>query len=175
MSRRDSVIFICQDESVYHAKDTVWRTWSDGFTMMRKGTGKGIMVSAWFDCDGILSLDDETWQKGKETNPNLAKEAIFIHQFGKEWGYYTWDKFQRDLDQAISITKLKYPQQTCIFMYDHSSVHKRCTDNALNARRMNLRPGGKQPKMRPTIWNGHPQSLIFPPDHPLYANLPKGA
>ena len=138
MSNRDSVIFICQDESVYHAKDAIRCTWSDGFTMMKKGSGKGIMVSAWFDCDGVLELDDKTWEKAKETKPNLPRQALFIHQFGKDWGYYTWEKFKSDLENAIAIAEIKYPKHTCVFFYDHSSVQKRRADDALNVSLMNL-------------------------------------
>jgi transposase len=40
---------------------------------------------------------------------------------------------------------------------------------------MNLGPGGKQPKMHDTVWNGRVQKMVFPSDHPKFAGLPKGA
>jgi transposase len=41
---------------------------------------------------------------------------------------------------------------------------------------MNLNPGGKQPIMRPSFFNGHPQSMVFPLDHPdkTLRGQPKG-
>jgi hypothetical protein len=33
-------------------------------------------------------------------------------------------------------------------------------DDALNAERMNVRDGGKQPFMRDTVWDGEPQSMV---------------
>ena len=34
-------------------------------------------------------------------------------------------------------------------------------DNALDASRMNVNPGGVQPLMRDTVWAGHPQRMVF--------------
>ena len=36
---------------------------------------------------------------------------------------------------------------------------------------MNKGPGGKQPKMRDTIWNGHPQTMTLPEGRPKGAAL----
>lgn len=49
----------------------------------------------------------------------------------------------------------------CIF--DHSSCHWAYADNALNAHKMNAKPGGKQPAMRDTInpFTGRVQTLVF--------------
>ena len=35
-------------------------------------------------------------------------------------------------------------------------------ENALNVERMNVNPGGMQPAMRNTTWNGHVQKMVFP-------------
>ena len=42
-------------------------------------------------------------------------------------------------------------------------------DDALVAKRMNLGPGGKQPAMRDTIWNGQVQKLVDESGRPIGA------
>ena len=34
-------------------------------------------------------------------------------------------------------------------------------DDALDATKMNVNPGGKQPLMRETVWAGQPQTMFF--------------
>ena len=41
------------------------------------------------------------------------------------------------------------------------SCHGAYAEDALNAYKMNAKPGGKQPKMRDTVWEGRPQSMVF--------------
>ena len=156
----EKVIFVAQDESIYHSKDGVKKKWiEDGASCKKKGQGKGIMVSAFMDHDGILSLTEEEWKKGKETNPNLCRQAVFYLKFGKEWGYYEYSKFQKDITSAIEIALLKYPQKNVIFLFDNSSVHQKKGDDALDAHRMNLNPGGNQPIFRNTIFHGKEQTF----------------
>ncbi|GES93696.1 hypothetical protein RCL_jg27178.t1 [Rhizophagus clarus] len=44
--------------------------------------------------------------------------------------------------------------------------HAKLADDTLNAAYMNLNPGGKQPIMRDTIFNGQVQSMVFPANYP---------
>ena len=53
-----------------------------------------------------------------------------------------------------------------VFAFDNSSSHAKLADDTLNATNMNLNPGGKQPIMRDTIFNGQIQSMVFPADYP---------
>ena len=53
------------------------------------------------------------------------------------------------------IAELKYPKEKgwChVWIFDHSSCHAAMADNALDAAKMNVNPGGKQRKMRDTVW-----------------------
>lgn len=54
----------------------------------------------------------------------------------------------------------------CVF--DHSSCQGAYNNDALNAFRMNAKPGGKQPKMEDTVWQGKLQYLVF------NTGIPKG-
>ena len=63
-----------------------------------------------------------------------------------------------------------------VFAFDNSSSHAKLADDTLNAANMNLNPGGKQPIMRDTIFNGQVQSMVFPFDYPneAFCGKPKG-
>ena len=47
------------------------------------------------------------------------------------------------------------------FVFDHSSCHGTFAEDALDASKVNLKPGGKQPRMHDTIWNGKVQKMLF--------------
>ena len=60
--------------------------------------------------------------------------------------------------------KYKYPRDEgykVVRIFDHSSCHGAYSDDVLNAYKMNAKPGGKQPVMRDTTWNGKVQRLVF--------------
>lgn len=63
-------------------------------------------------------------------------------------------------------------------MVDNSQGHSAYAADALLTTRMNLRPGGKQARLRNGWYmqDGQRvmQTMIFPADHPLYPNEPKG-
>ena len=63
-----------------------------------------------------------------------------------------------------------------IFAFDNSSSHAKLANDTLNAMNMNLNPGGKQPIMRDTIFNGQVQTMVFPSDYPdeILRGKPKG-
>jgi hypothetical protein len=64
-------------------------------------------------------------------------------------------------------------------MVDNSQGHCAFAEDALLVSRMNLRPGGKQARMR-NGWYFNDvgvrvsQTMIFPPDHPDHPDKPKG-
>lgn len=63
-------------------------------------------------------------------------------------------------------------------LVDNSQGHSCYAPDALRASKMNMNPGGAQPRMRDGWYmqNGEKvtQSMIFPPDHPDHPNQPKG-
>ena len=48
-----------------------------------------------------------------------------------------------------------------MWVFDHSSCHGAYSEDALNAYKMNAKPGGKQPKLRDTVWQGKAQRMVF--------------
>lgn len=80
MQRRNDIIFIAQDESIYYAKDGLTQIWHNDASLKKKGKDKGIMVSKWFDEKELLE-----W---------ISKKSLYFLKFGREWGYYTFEKFE---------------------------------------------------------------------------------
>jgi hypothetical protein len=53
---------------------------------------------------------------------------------------------------TIKIFDVKYPDGVAVFIFDCSSAHEAFASDALLAHKMNRSSGGKQPKMRDTIF-----------------------
>ena len=62
-----------------------------------------------------------------------------------------------------------------MFAFNNSANHAAFASDALATQKINLNPGGKQPKMRSGMFNGLPQPMTFPDDHPdmLLRGTPK--
>jgi hypothetical protein len=139
------------------------------------------MISSWMDDEGPLALTLKQWKLAQLQDPSCPRFAIFLLKFGKEWGYYDFPKFEVDLKKAILMAKLKHVGKQIVFIFDHSSVHKRKEVGGLDAKSMNLGPGGKQPFFHSTTFYNHTtnsnqeQTFQFPANHPQYPNLAKGA
>lgn len=54
------------------------------------------------------------------------------------------------LKLSIDNVQWKHLDKRLVFIYNHSSVHKKRGDDALDAKKLNLNPGGKQPQMHNT-------------------------
>lgn len=53
------------------------------------------------------------------------------------------------VDLAIDCFEIMHPNDQALFLFDNSKSHGIMAEDALNAARMNVNPGGAQPKMRP--------------------------
>ena len=65
------------------------------------------------------------------------------------------------VEKAIPVFERMHPGAIAVFAFDNSSSHGAFAHDALNARAMNVGSGGKQPKMRNTIFNGQVQQMVF--------------
>lgn len=77
-------------------------------------------------------------------------------------GYWTSEKFLKQIQFAIDIAEAKYPRDQgyrLFWLFDQSTCHTAYAENCLNANRMNAKAGGQVPLMRDTVWNNKPQSL----------------
>lgn len=68
------------------------------------------------------------------------------------------------VEEAFAIADIKYPKEEgwkVVWVFDQSSCHKVMVADVLDASKMNVNPGGKQPKMHDTVWAGKPQKMSF--------------
>ena len=91
--------------------------------------------------------------------------AIEIIKYGNRKSDDSWqdaEKIVEQIKKVIAIFNKTFPRDITVFAFDNSSEHACKAKDALVANRMNLRPGGKQPKMHNTKWgDGIEQSMVF--------------
>ena len=166
-SPRRKLVLIFHDESIFHSNDDQGWMWGEkGKTILKpKGQGRGIMVSDFIDeHNGYLALTDAEYEQGKQTYPDLQQQARKLLKYGAEFeGYWNNDKFLEQVEAAIKIAKVKYAsdQFNVLWFFDHSSGHTAFAEDALNASHMNVKPGGKQPVMHDTVYNGKSQKMVL--------------
>jgi hypothetical protein len=93
------------------------------------------------------------------------------------------------MKSTIKLAEYLLPDKTLVFIFDNSSAHNSMATDALNVRKLNIKPGGKNtPDMHDTIIpldnpcgrGGNSQSMQFPSklprNHPYlrFAGKPKG-
>ena len=161
-------IVLCHDESTFQANDyerTQWGTKNDHM-LVPKSRGAGIMVSDFIsEEDGYLCLTDEEFAAGREKFPQLTQFARRSIEYGENRdGYWTSERFLEQLKDSVRIVECKYPLEQgyrVTWIFDHSSCHGAYGEDALLASRMNAKPGGKQAKLRDTVWDGEVQRMVF--------------
>ena len=159
--RRSKTVVFFHDESTFMSNEDQSTQWGlKGEKMMKpKSKGAGIMVSDFVDeFNGFLALSNEEYQAAKATKCNILPYAWECLEYGESReGYWTRDKFIAQMNRAIEIAEIKYPKGNGwrqVWVFDHSSCHAAMADDALDVAKMNVKPGGKQPIMHDTIWNG---------------------
>ncbi|CAB5377082.1 unnamed protein product [Rhizophagus irregularis] len=135
-----------------------------------KHQGRSIMVSAFLcPCHGLLRLSDEQLQE----NPHIKNKESFVIRSIQTDGYWKSEHMLDQLvHQAIPIFEILHPGCVAVFCFDQSTNHNAMAADALIATRMNLSPGGAQPKMRDGWYikeDGRKvvQSMVFPDNHKL--------
>ena len=161
-------IVLFHDESTFQANDyerTMWGT-KDDHMLVPKSKGAGIMISDFIsEQDGYLRLTNEELAAGREKFPRLKQHARRSIEYGENRdGYWTSERFLEQLKDCALITEYKYPREQgykVVWVFDHSSCHGAYADDALIASRMNAKPGGKQPLLRDTVWDGKVQKMVY--------------
>ena len=161
------LVLIYHDECIFHANEGQTVLWAEDskVPIRPKTQGRGLMVSDFVtEHDGLLALTDEEYLKAHDTNSNISKYACETIKYGASGdGYWNNDKFLKQVKKAVDIAEAKYPgdKYTLVWLFDQSSGHCAFRDDALNVAKMNVKPGGAQPKMRDTIWAGKKQSMVL--------------
>ena len=158
--RAKTVVFFHDESTLMSNKDQPTQWGMKGEKMMKpKSRGAGIMVSDFVDeHNGFLALSDAEHDRAKASNPRIHKYAREFLEYGENReGYWTRDRFIKQMERAIEMAEIKYPKEggwRHVWVFDHSSCHAAMADDALDVNKMNVRPGGKQRIMRDTTWNG---------------------
>lgn len=110
-----------------------------------------------------MALTDEQFKEAKKCNPSIKKNAReFLEYWENREGYWTCDKFVKQMERAVDIAEIKYSKEDGwrhVWVFDHSSCHAATADDALDVNKMNVNPGGKQRVMRDTVWQGQVQKM----------------
>jgi hypothetical protein len=124
------------------------------------------MVSDFISQNGFLRMTQEQhteYMRKRVADPTLSElpqAARVFFEYGKnKEGYWGNAEFRKQMKIAARIHKVLYPDTTAVFVLDNSSGHHAFADDALVAERMNVFPGGQQPVLRDTIWNGQVQKI----------------
>ncbi len=149
------IIQIHHDESTFYANADQSKYWGDGTMniLKQKSLRQAIMVSDFIEENG----SDYLRHNGQEGRLLLETSTD---------GYFNNDMLMKQVDKTIQIFEQKYPNAQALFLFDNAPSHKKYADDMLVADRMNVRPGGKQPVMRDTVFNGQIQSMVLPDGQP---------
>ena len=86
-------------------------------------------------------------------------EACLLLETQSE-GYFESNRFLIQVNKAIDIFNSKNPGKQALFIFDNAPSHRKCSDESLNVKKMNVGPGGKQPVMKDTVFDGKVQKLV---------------
>ena len=136
------------DECTYYANSDQSYFSGDSETnvLRQKSLGASIMVSDLIDEVSGYVRDGQD-------------QARLLLETQRE-GYFTNDHLLKQVARTVDIFERIHPVATALFLFDNAPSHRKVADNALNADKLNVGPGGKQPKMRNTIWGGRVQRLV---------------
>ena len=140
---------VFRDESTFYANADQSFHWADERVQVlkQKSLGQALMVSDFVDeVNGYLR------HNGEEAREYLEHQSE---------GYWNNEHMIEQAYKAIKVFDNNYPNTTVLFIFDNAPSHMKKPDDSLNADAMNVKPGGKQPVMRPTVYNGEVQEMTL--------------
>ena len=143
------IIRVFHDESTFYCNSDQTFHWTDGSSqaLKQKSLGQAIMVSDFVEeVGGYLRFG--------------SQEARILLEHQSE-GYFTNEMFIDQVKTAIDIFEMKYPEHQGLFIFDNAPSHRKKPPDSLNAEKMNISDGGKQPHMRDTVWRGRLQRMVM--------------
>ena len=148
------LIRVVHDESTFYANSDQSFFWGDDQTnvLRQKSLGASIMVSDFIDEIAGYVRDNQ-------------EQARLLMETSRE-EYFTNDHLMDQVSKTVAIFERLHPEATGVFLFDNAPSHRKVADDALNADKMNVGPGGKQPKMRDTVWGGKVQKMVDDEDVP---------
>ena len=142
------LICVVHDECTFYANSGQSFLLGDDQTniLRQKSFGSFIMVSDFIDEMAGYVYD-------------VQNQACLSMETNQE-GYFTNDHLMDQVSKTVDIFERVHPEATGVFFFDNASSHCKVADDALNADKMNIGPGGKQQKMSDTVWDGKIQTMV---------------
>ena len=109
-----------------------------------------------------IYASDEEHEGLKRTKPRCPQAARQTLEYGAEKeGYWTGDRFMKQVETAADIAEFKYPAatHTLVWLFDQSSCHRKMDNMALQANKLLVKDGGPR-RVRDTTWAGRPQNML---------------
>eukprot|EP00734_Pompholyxophrys_sp_LG126_P000255 Pompholyxophrys_sp_v1_NODE_73_length_2430_cov_9.351579.p1 type:complete len:590 gc:universal NODE_73_length_2430_cov_9.351579:2280-511(-) len=169
------VLFVYQDESTGKAGSMQKFMYAEEGKALpaKKNEGGSFMISGFAieQGTGRISFTDEQYQQylaslclptgvsGPHCRPLPQDADVYIEVGKNKDGHWDSERFINQMKDSIDILEYLYPDVEAVFLLDHSGGHTKKPDDGLNAHVMNVNPGGKQPVLRNTTWNGQPQVI----------------
>ncbi|TBU52039.1 hypothetical protein BD310DRAFT_833073 [Dichomitus squalens] len=149
--------------AAHDGKRYSWLLHGESF-LKKKGPGRGLHQSD-FICSTV------GW---------LANASVTL-EYGKNHdGFWNGEMFCKQLIEKFfpAFEAAHGPGHIAVIFVDNSQGHSCYAPDALRASKMNLNPGGVQPRMRDGWYDRDgrrvTQTMVFPADHPDHPNQPKG-
>lgn len=141
-------IRIVHDECTYYSNCDQSYFWGDSEAnvLRQKSLGSSIMVSDFIDEVSSYVRDDQA-------------QARLLLETHKD-GYFTNDHLIKQVEHTIDIFERIHPEATALFLFDNAPSHRNVSDDSLNVDKMNVGPGGRQPIIHDTVWNGRVQRMV---------------
>ena len=191
------LMILGQDECIfkqYLFTKGVWVMPDGTRQLIPKEEGHGIMISSLcsrelgYGC--LLSKEDLDAINEKRKNQHYSDKAaaIMLHGTSKKSiltcspfvrelsygaghdGYWSYEHMVLQLEDCIDVLHHTHPQFDYLFLLDHSNGHDRLQEDGLSISKINIKFGGKQPRMRSsTLMSSH-----FGPYHNQHSSLQPG-
>ena len=130
-----------------------------------KTRGAGIMVSDFInEYNGYLRLSEEEFSATVKKHPQLRRqdhEFLDTERSMKGIGQLKNSLNSLKLHPLLQTSKLWNEGYRVCFVFDHSSCHGTYAEDALDAAKISMEPGGRQLKMHDTYWKGKLQRMVF--------------
>jgi hypothetical protein len=152
---------LAHDESTFYSNDSNSQGWMPvgEQPLKKKGKGRAYHVSDFLsETIGPLHLNDEQ----RNQFPHLPKQSrVCIETGTNNDGWWTTEKLKDQIiNKAIPLFEATHPGCIALFAFDNATSHSAFAKDALVASKMNWDDGGKQPKMRDTVFNGAVQKMV---------------
>ena len=178
------LVLMPQDEMTLQANNIMPKMWvyQQQYMLRKQRPGQGLYQSKTFNSVvGWLKGWSQTLEYGKNYEGYYWTGELFVKQVRQYCiclglplilNSQLKERIIHTFEEALS------PRYQVLIIINNSQGHSAYGKYALVATRMNVNPGGNQPQMHNTwfIWDREKitQTMVYPPSHPKYPNMPKG-